>query len=39
MGTNNKNFQKTIPPTPSTRRELKEELDWMVFRKDKSTKK
>ena len=38
MGTNNRNFQKTIPSTPSGRRELKEELDWLVFKKDKSPK-
>lgn len=29
-------YDKTIPVQPSKRRELKEELEWLVFKKEKT---
>jgi hypothetical protein len=28
-------YEKSIPVNPSQRRELKEELEWLVFKKEK----
>lgn len=35
MGTNYE-YERTLPVRPSDRRELKQELEWMVFKKEKN---
>jgi hypothetical protein len=32
-------LDKTLPVLPSDRRQLKQELEWMVFKKEKTTLK
>lgn len=31
-------LERTLPVRPSDRRELKQELEWMVFKKEKNQK-